>query len=203
MAGVCPAWMLKRRDGMLPMLFLTTRTPMNAPDWPTVPIVHTSSVMIFQISWPMVTRSSGVAAKPWLKRSSTALTLSGGSIPCSPPVEYQMPKPGPDAGSLVDGNGMVADRDRVRRCRRSARRRPAVRWRHGVCSTSVRSCSTTLAKMPISAQSSLTNSASWVNWMKAGMVGSSMIRRSPLSVRRRKPSASRSVRPMLSKRALA
>jgi hypothetical protein len=38
-------------SGMLPMLFLTMRTPMNAGDWPTVPMLHVCSAMIFQISF--------------------------------------------------------------------------------------------------------------------------------------------------------
>ena len=53
------------------------------------PMVQTSSVMIFQISLPIVIRSSGVDFKPLLKRSSTFFTLSGGSIPgaaCGIPV---------------------------------------------------------------------------------------------------------------------
>ena len=49
--GVRQCWALICRSGMFPIFRLTTRTPIVAGDWPTVPIEYTWSTRIFQISW--------------------------------------------------------------------------------------------------------------------------------------------------------
>ena len=49
---------MQLRDGMLPSRLLTSRTPISAEDWPTVPMPYCWSISIFQISWAVLMRSS-------------------------------------------------------------------------------------------------------------------------------------------------
>src|SRR6185503_15179050 len=84
MPGVLPSGLLYMRDGMLPMLFFTTRTPMAAGPWPTTPMMKTSSAAIFQMSLPSWIRSFPGTPKAFFHFSISSFIRGSGSFPCAP-----------------------------------------------------------------------------------------------------------------------
>ena len=84
------------------MLFFTMRTPMNAGDCPTVPMLHVCSTMIFQISLPALTRSSSFMPNALRKRSN-AFSISGSSgfLPDCPFDAYHLAKAMPMCASAA------------------------------------------------------------------------------------------------------
>ena len=97
---------MQLRDGMLPSLLLTRRTPISAGDWPTVPMPYCWSIRIFQISLAVSIRSLGLLA------GGAAVQLEDlqhvrivGLRPCAPFEAYHLAYSGPMNAS-VGSTGM-------------------------------------------------------------------------------------------------
>src|SRR5438552_3484113 len=57
MCGLSLTALFQSRDGMLPMVFLMTRTPCDAGEFTTIGMIHSSSSAIFQTSFAIFVRS--------------------------------------------------------------------------------------------------------------------------------------------------
>ncbi len=84
MVGVLPSGLLYCRAGTLPMLFLTTRTPIEAGPMPITPMMKTSSAAIFQTSLPSSIRSFSGTPKAFLYLSISSFRRPVGSLPWVP-----------------------------------------------------------------------------------------------------------------------
>ena len=82
--GVLPSGLLYCREGMFPMLVLTTRTPIDAGPMPTTPMMKTSSAEIFQTSLPSWMRYFSGTPNAFRHLSISSFMRAGGSFPWAP-----------------------------------------------------------------------------------------------------------------------